>query len=152
MNPTPRRTKVCEVCGAEGVKNRYCKSCAVEVSRENMAQVALIGHERPKAKRVKARISKAISEHAVANTWWDSKSLPHWLTKGCYVQRIQPLLRGKKVREIAEAIKVSAPYAAFIRSGRLRPHSRHWLTLAKLVETTTFDRHEDQSPPPWEPC
>jgi len=47
-NPLPRRPKVCEVCGAEGVKSRYCRSCAVEVSRENMAQVALIGHARPR--------------------------------------------------------------------------------------------------------
>ena len=129
-------TKICEVCGAEGVKNRYCKSCAVEAARENMAQVALIGHSRPKTKRVKDRISKRISDHAVANTWWDPKSLPSWLTKECYVQRIQPLLRGKKVREIAEAMQVSQPYAAFIRSGRRRPHPRHWENLAKLVAVT----------------
>jgi hypothetical protein len=132
-NPLRRWSKICEVCGTEGVKNRYCKSCAVEVSRENMAQVALIGHARPKTRRIKARISKAISEHAVANTWWDPKSLPNWLTEECYVQRIQPLLRGKKVREIAEAMQVSQAYAAFIRSGRRRPHRRHWPVLAGLV-------------------
>lgn len=132
-NPIPSREKVCEVCGAEGVNNRYCKSCAVEVSRENMAQVALIGHSRPKTKRVKNRISKKISNHAVANTWWDPKTLPSWLTEECYVQRIQPLLRGKRVREIAEAMEVSQPYAAFIRSGRRNPHPRHWQALAKLV-------------------
>ena len=125
--------KVCEVCGAEGVKNRYCKSCAVEVSRENMAQVALIGHSSPKTQRVKERISKRISDHAVANTWWDPKTLPSWLTEECYLQRIQPLLREKKVREIAEAMQVSQPYAAFIRSGRRRPHPRNWVALAKLV-------------------
>ena len=133
MNPTPRHEKICEVCGTEGVKNRYCKSCAVEVSRENMAQVALIGQARPKTQRVKARISKAISDHAVTNTWWDPKSLPSWLNEECYVQRIQPLLKGKKVREIAEAIQVSQPYAAFIRSGRPRPHPRHWESLTRLV-------------------
>ena len=33
----PRPTKICEVCGAEGVKSRYCKACAVEAARENMA-------------------------------------------------------------------------------------------------------------------
>lgn len=43
-NPVPRRDKICEVCGAEGVKRRYCRSCAVEASRESMAQVALFGH------------------------------------------------------------------------------------------------------------
>jgi len=136
-NSTPRREKVCEVCGAEGVKNRYCQSCAVEVSRENMAQVALIGHARPKTQQIKARISKTISDHAVANTWWDPTSLPSWLTEDCYVQRIQPLLRHKKVREIAEAMQVSQPYAAFIRSGRRRPHPRHWLALSLLAGMKT---------------
>jgi CRISPR-associated endonuclease Cas1 len=40
----PRQVKICEVCGAEGVKNRYCHSCAVDASRGRMAQVALLGH------------------------------------------------------------------------------------------------------------
>jgi len=62
-------------------------------------------------KKAKALISKTISDHAVANTWWDPKSLPSWRTEECYVQRIQPLLRAKKVRGIAEAIQVSQPYA-----------------------------------------
>jgi CRISPR-associated endonuclease Cas1 len=132
-NPISRVEKVCEVCGAEGMKNRYCKSCAVEVSRENMAQVAIIGHSHPKTQRVKNRIAERISDHAVANTWWDLKNLPNWLTEECYVQRIQPLLRGKRVREIADAMRVSQPYAAFIRSGRRRPHARHWQTLAELA-------------------
>lgn len=103
----PRHVRICEICGAEGIRNRYCRSCAVEASRENMAQVALVGHSRPKTQRVKDRISKHISDHAVANTWWEPKSLPSWLTEECYVRRIQPLLRGKKVREIAEAMQVT---------------------------------------------
>lgn len=129
----PRQAKICEICGAEGIKNRYCRSCAVEASRESMAQVALIGRLTPKSKKVKARISKIISDHAVANSWWEPSSLPSWLTEQRYVQQIQPLLRGKKVREIAEAMQVSQPYAAFIRSGRRHPHPRHWQVLAKLV-------------------
>jgi len=115
--------------------------CAVEVSRENMAQVALIGHARPKTQRVKARISKTISDHAVANTWWDPKSLPSWLTEECYALRIEPLLRVKKVREIAEAMQVSQPYAAFVRSGRRIPHRRHWLALAELVSINAESAH-----------
>lgn len=132
-NPIPRHKKVCEVCGAEDVNNRYCRSCAVEVSRENMAQVALIGHARPKSPRVTARISKSISNHAVANTWWDPSSLPSWLTEQCYVEKIQPVLKVIKVREIAEALQVSIPYAALVRAGRRRPHPRHWRGLAELA-------------------
>jgi len=132
-NPVPGRQKICEVCGAEGVKNRYCSSCAVEVSRKNMAHVALFGHMKPKSKKAKTRISKTISDHAVANTWWDPSSLPSWLTEQYYIEQIQSLLRNKKVREIAEAMQVSQPYAAFVRSGKRRPHPRHWLALVKLV-------------------
>jgi CRISPR-associated protein Cas1 len=132
-NPLPRRGRICEVCGAEGITGRYCRWCAVEASREHMAQVALFGHMKPKSKKAKARISKTISDHAVANTWWDPSSLPSWLTEDFYVQRIQPLLRSRKVREIAEAMKVSKPYAAFVRSGRNRPHPRHWQALAELA-------------------
>jgi CRISPR associated protein Cas1 len=54
--PTPKRVGICEVCGVEGVQNRYCKSCAVEVSRETMAQVALIRHATPKTSKRKAQI------------------------------------------------------------------------------------------------
>ena len=132
--PEPlRQVKICEVCGAEGVKNRYCRSCAVETSRENMAQVALLGHAKPKSKKTKARMSKVLSDHAVANTWWDPSSLPTWLTEECYVQNIQPQLRAIKVREIAELIHISMPYAALVRAGRRRPHPRHWQALGALV-------------------
>ena len=60
-NPIPRIEKVCEVCGAERVKNDYCSSCAVEASRETMSQVALLGHIEPKSKKAKARMSMALS-------------------------------------------------------------------------------------------
>jgi hypothetical protein len=38
-----------------------------------------------------------------------------------------------KVREMAQAIRVSQPYAADIRAGRHRPHPRHWQSLGDLV-------------------
>jgi CRISPR-associated endonuclease Cas1 len=129
----PRQMKICEVCGAEGVHNRYCPSCAVEVSREHMTQVALIGHAESKSKKTKAHISKTLSDHAVANSWWDPSSLPNWLNEECYVQNIQPRLRTIKVREISQAMQVSKPYAALVRAGRRRPHPRHWHVLAELV-------------------
>ena len=47
------------------------------------------------------------------------------------------MLRGKKVREIAESMRVSQPYAAFIRSGHRRPHKRHWEKLGGLVGVST---------------
>jgi len=87
----------------------------------------------PKSSKTKALLSKVLSNHAVAYTWWEPSSLPSWLTEECFAQKIQPLLRAKKVREIAAAIQVSKLYAGLIRSGRRRPHPRHWQMLAKLV-------------------
>jgi CRISPR-associated protein Cas1 len=135
--PAPRQLKICEVCGAEGVKNRYCRSCAVEASRETMAQVALQGHAKPKSKKAKAHISQTLSDHAVANSWWDASSMPEWLNEECYVQKIQPRLRTFKVREISQAMQVSKPYAALVRAGRRRSHPRHWRALARLVGVST---------------
>jgi len=134
----PRRARICEVCGSEGVKNRYCALCTVEVSRENMAQVALIGHGKQKTQREKARISRTLSNHAAANSWWSPSNLPEWLNEEFYLQQIQPRLRTIKVREIAQAMQVSKPYAALIRSGRRRPHPRHWRGLAELVDERRF--------------
>ena len=130
----PKLDSVCSGCGKIVHRGRQnCKSCAVEVSRDNMARVALIGHSKPKTPRAKARISKILSDHAVANSWWSPSSLPAWLNEEFYVRKIQPQLRTVKVREIAQALQVSQPYAAFIRSGRRRPHPRHWQALGELV-------------------
>jgi CRISPR-associated endonuclease Cas1 len=142
--PHVRRPRICELCGAEGIANRYCRSCAVEVSRENMKRTAMIGHTRPKTTRQRTQISKRLSNHAVANSWWDPKSLPSWLNEEFYVQKIRPQLRTLKVREMARTMQVSQPYAALIRSGRRCPHPRHWLALAELLGIT-FEESDNLS-------
>jgi hypothetical protein len=53
-------------------------------------------------------------------------------------------LRSRKVRENAEAMKASKPYAAIVRTGRRRSHPRHWANLARLV---TFDLRSDRCDP-----
>jgi len=79
------------------------------------------------------RISKTLSYHAVANSWWSPPSLPAWWNKEFYVQKIQPQLKTVKVWEIAQTLQVSQPYAGLIRSGRRCPHQRHWQALAELL-------------------
>jgi hypothetical protein len=98
-----------------------------------MARAALIGHVTPKTAKRKAQISKKISDHAVAITWWSPASLPGWLNQEFLSKTVMPRLRDIKVRAIPEALHVSMPYAAQIRSGRRRPHPRHWQGLAGLV-------------------
>ena len=90
-----------------------------------MAQVALIGHAKPKTSKVKAHISKTLSDHAVANSWWLPSSLPAWLNEEFYVQKIQPQLSTIKVRVISEAMQVSRSYSALIKRGSHAP----WLEI-----------------------
>ena len=39
----------------------------------------------------------------------------------------------RRSARIAEAMRVSEPYAAFVRCDRRPPHPRHWRALAELV-------------------
>ena len=50
--------------------------------------------------RRKSPHPKILSDHALASSWWDSSSLPIWLSEEYYVQKIRPRLRKNKVREI----------------------------------------------------
>ena len=59
--------------------------------------------------------------------------MPAWLTNAFHIAKVQPKLMSIKVREIAQAIRASHPYAALVRSGRQLPHVRHWEVLAKLA-------------------
>lgn len=129
----PALQKVCERCGAEGVSRRFCKSCQRLASSETMAAVAQVGRMVARTPKVSKRVSRLLSDHAVANTWWNPADMPEWLTAEYYAERIQPRLRELKVRQIADTIKTSQPYAALVRSGKRRPHPRHWQALAVLV-------------------
>jgi len=90
----------------------------------------------PKTPKRRAQISKKIRAHAVAITWWSPASLPKWLNQDFLFEKILPRLRGVKVRLIAETLGVSKAYAALIRTGRRRPHPRHWENLAKLAKVS----------------
>jgi hypothetical protein len=48
-----------------------------------MADIASLSHMKPKSKKEKERISRVLSSHAVANTWWDPSSLTNWMTEEC---------------------------------------------------------------------
>ena len=64
---------------------------------------------------------------------WNIWNHPTWLTEQFYSEQIQPRLGSVKVKEIAASLGVSATYASYIRSGRRRPHPRHWEKLTRLV-------------------
>jgi hypothetical protein len=65
---------------------------------------------------------------------WDPSSLPDWLDTETFTQKIQPMLANVTTSAIATALGVSWVYASHIRGGAKRPHPRHWVRLAELVE------------------
>jgi len=129
----PKQSRPCKLCGTEVVSNRYCPSCIVEAKRETMAQLAVIRHSKPQSAKSKARLSDVMSKHAVAISWWSPANLPEWLNEKVYLGEIQPRLSTVKVKSISTELGVSAQYASHIRSGKQRPHRRHWEKLATLA-------------------
>jgi hypothetical protein len=104
-----------------------------------MAEVAHVGRQVARTPKVKARVSRLLSGHAVANTWWNPADMPGWLTEEYYSKEIERRLKLLTVHEIANAIKVSHAYAAIVRAGKRRPHPRHWQAMADLVGVTQTD-------------
>jgi hypothetical protein len=60
------------------------------------------------------------------------------LTDDVYAGQVYPRLREASLSQIAAAIGVSFAYASEIRTGRRRPHPRHWQALAELAGQRLF--------------
>jgi CRISPR-associated endonuclease Cas1 len=125
--------KACVICGENIRKGRnYCASCAVTNSREQMVDVAKVGRRLAHTPAAKARRSDTQRRHGAAKKDWSLSSLPAWLTKETFQQRIQPLLSKSTHAVISTTLGVSLYYAMDIRRGRRCPHPRHWEALARL--------------------
>jgi hypothetical protein len=133
-NPAPRPENVCLGCGKVVAKgSTRCATCAVEVSREQMRDVARQGRVASKSPESRARVAATQRRQQRARYGWQPSSQPGWLTDEVYVNQIQPNLRNASLSTIASALDVSIMYASDIRRGRRRPHPRHWESLAKLA-------------------
>jgi len=139
-----QRIKVCEMCGVEGVRRRYCPSCSVTVAREHMPDVARKGREAPRHEETIVRMADKQSIHADAIRLWSPANLPEWLNEDVYQKEIQPRLTSLRVKALSTALGLSLPYAALIRAGR-RPHPRHWQALANLVQVSKGTADESGS-------
>jgi hypothetical protein len=130
----PQQQNVCLGCGKPVSKaSNHCATCAVEVSREKMLDVARRGRIASKSPESRARVAATQRRQQTARWNWQPSSQPSWLTDAAFTNQILPRLRSSSLTEIASAIGVSIPYASDIRKGRRRPHPRHWEALAKLV-------------------
>jgi len=130
--PGPER--ICRTCGGllkEG--KTHCASCSVPISRAILIEAAKLGRiatHSPNAETLRALTQR---RQVAARKAWQSSDQPDWLTDQFYAENIQPRLAGLTNSAIASMLLVSKPYAAEIRTGRRRPHPRHWRILAQLV-------------------
>ena len=132
--PAAQPPSVCRVCGASiEAGRRYCASCGVAVSRENLIELAKRGRVAGHSPEARARQAEKQRRHAAEVKAWNPSDKPDWLTEEFFRERIQPRLSGITVPAISSALGLSVPYAAEIRAGRQLPHPRHWITLARLV-------------------
>jgi len=130
----PRPPKLCQTCGANvTARNRYCPSCAVAVSTKELIKGAQKGRLASHSSEAQANRAEKGRQNTAARWAWQPLKQPAWLNEQCYREKIRPALAGVTVRVIASTLGISLPYASNVRSGKLRPHPRHWQTLAQLV-------------------
>jgi CRISPR-associated endonuclease Cas1 len=130
----PQPPRLCRTCGANVTEeHRYCPSCAVAVSTEELIKGAYKGRLASHSSEAEANRAEKGRRHTAARWAWLPSSQPTWLNEQSYRDKVHPLLAGVTVRALASALGVSIPYASNIRSGKRQPHPRHWQTLARLV-------------------
>jgi len=134
IDDPPLPSRQCRTCGANVTAgHRYCASCAVAVSTEQLvkgAQKGRLASHSPEAQTNRAEKGR---RNTAARWAWKPSHQPAWLNEQTYREKIHPGLAGVTVRVIASALGISLPYASNIRSGKLQPHPRHWQMLARLA-------------------
>jgi hypothetical protein len=128
-----RQPNVCNVCGTEiGGRQRSCLTCSLAPSAERLTAVAAKGLIASHSPEAQAKRSKKHHDLHATRRAWKPSDQPVWLTEECYVSKVKPQLVSQSSRGIARALNVSLSYAIQIRHGRVVPHPRHWLVLARL--------------------
>jgi CRISPR-associated endonuclease Cas1 len=132
--PAPHPTNVCPGCGATTRLGRHCPKCGREISREKLIELAKVGRAAAQSAQSRRKHSETQRRHEAAKRAWISSPKANWPHENAYVRQIQPRLAAVTISAIAATLGVSESYAADIRAGRHRPHPRHWIALAKLVD------------------
>jgi len=97
--------------------------------------IALAKHGRVVAQNAQSQKKRSETQrrHEAAKREWRNSSDTSSIDRGKYDEEIQPRLAAVAIARIAATLDVCEPYAGDIRSGRRRPHPRHWQALAGLV-------------------
>jgi CRISPR-associated protein Cas1 len=133
MESAPRPTNVCPGCGVTTKRGRRCPNCGREVSRQKLIELARVGRVVGHSAQSRKKQAQTMRRHKKAQKRWLSMPQSEWPTEEVYFKEIQPRLSAITISKIAAAIGVTEPYAAQIRSGKHRPHPRHWEAIGRLV-------------------
>jgi CRISPR-associated endonuclease Cas1 len=129
-----RQPNMCNVCGSEiGRRQKICLACSVARSSELLKAVSTKG--RAASHSPEAQAKRSDKHHALhtARREWSASDQPNWLTEDFYKSKLKPKLVTQSTRGIARNLGVSRSYATQVRHGRVVPHPRHWLGLAKVL-------------------
>ena len=130
----PKPQHLCPGCGARiASDSKNCPNCNIPTVIANLVAGANAGRIKNKSVKSRARLGNTQSHHHAERRNWKPSMLPGWLNQEAYDRKIQPLLKSVSISTMMSAIGVSKMYAVDIRSGKRRPHERHWLKLAELV-------------------
>jgi hypothetical protein len=72
-----------------------------------------------------ARRAETKRQHHATKRARQLSQQPAWLDEKTYREKIQPRLAEVTIPDISTALGISEPYAANIRTGKVRPHRRH---------------------------
>ena len=132
--PVKRQHSVCRTCGKSIVAGRrYCSDCAVSARTQHIKAVTPAARVAGHSSEARAKQSDTSREQRKKQAAWLAANQPDWLTEQYYAEKIQPVLGLVSISLIASRLGVSRCHATLIRSGKRRPHPRHWQALAKLV-------------------
>jgi len=130
----PKPPRICLGCGSPIIYGKnFCSSCGVIVARDELIKSAKRGQTAAQSPESQARRTETQRRNANAQHAWE-KSNQRKISDETYRNEIQPRLAGMTIPTIMSALNVCASYAADIRRGRRKPHARHWVTLACLVD------------------
>ena len=119
--------------GGSTHEGRLCPTCGRNVSKEKLIGLAKQGRVVAQNPQSQEKRSETQGRHEAAKRQWRNSSDAASLDSVKYDKEIQPYLASVPIARIAATLGVCESYAADIRSGRRRPHPRHWRALAELV-------------------
>jgi CRISPR-associated endonuclease Cas1 len=137
--PVPDSPRLCKLCGTHiRGRQKFCSGCAPTNSKEALIEAAHQGRFAAQTPQVLARLGEKQRGHRLAERAWNPADQPDWLDDKAYVHQIQPRLGNVTISTIALTLGVSLPYSSDIRAGRRMPHPRHWLSLSRLVGSSSL--------------